>query len=199
MSDHLVWYVARASGIVTWGLLVASMLWGLLYATRVLGRRVAAWWLLGVHRFLGVLALAFLGVHVAALLADGYVSFGLRDVLVPFVGAWHPVAVAWGIVAMYVVVAVETTSLAKSALPHRVWRTVHVASYPAFAFATIHGLAAGTDTAALFGDGLAIAIGAVAVALAIAGLDRRAVTDPRRPAPAPREPTDVQAVPVDRS
>src|SRR4029077_8690559 len=77
VNGQLTWYVARAGGIVTWGLLVASMIWGLLYATRVLGRRVAPWWLLGVHRFLGALAVVFMGVHVVALLADGYIDFGV--------------------------------------------------------------------------------------------------------------------------
>ena len=33
MDGQLTWYVARAAGIVTWGLLIASMIWGLLYAT----------------------------------------------------------------------------------------------------------------------------------------------------------------------
>ncbi len=51
--EHLAWYVARSTGIVSWGLLVASMLWGFLYATRLLGRRARPWWMLGVHRFLG--------------------------------------------------------------------------------------------------------------------------------------------------
>jgi hypothetical protein len=55
-----------------------------------------------------------------------------------------------------------------------------------FALATVHALASGTDTTTVIGDGLAVAIGAIAVALAIVGLDRRSVTDPRRPVPAPR-------------
>ena len=107
-------------------------------------------------------------------------------VLVPFVGSWHPLAVGWGVIAMYLLVAVEVTSLAKASIPHRVWRTVHLGAYPVFALATVHALSAGTDTAAVIGDGLAIAIGAVAIALAIVGLDRRAMADPRRPVPAPR-------------
>ena len=186
MDARLTWYVARGAGIVTWGLLVASMIWGLLYATRILKRRVAAWWLLGVHRFLGALAVTFLAVHVVALLADRYVRFTVKDVLVPFVGPWHPIAVGWGVIAMYLLVAVELTSLAKASIPHRVWRVVHLASYPVFALATVHALSAGTDTAAVVGDGAAVAIGAIAFALAIVGIDRRSASDPRRPVPAPR-------------
>ena len=190
MNKHLAWYVARGAGIVTWGLLVASMTWGLLYATRVFGRRVSSWWLLGVHRFLGALAVSFTAVHVIALIADSFTHFGLVDVLVPFAGTWHPVAVAWGVIAMYVLVTIEVTSLLKARVPHRLWRTVHLGSYPLFALATIHALSSGTDVKTVIGGGVAIAVGAIATAVAIIGLDQRAAVDPRRPTrPASRSRT----------
>jgi len=81
VSQHLAWYVSRATGIVAWGLIVASMVWGFLYATRVLGRKARPWWMLGVHRFLGALAIVFVLVHVLAIVADSYTSFGLVDAL----------------------------------------------------------------------------------------------------------------------
>ena len=189
MNSHLTWYVARGSGILTWALLVASMIWGLLYATRLMRRRVSLWWLLGVHRFLGVLAIVFTIVHVVALILDQYIDFHLTDVLIPFTSNWHPVATAWGIIAMYLLVTIEVTSLLKSRLPHRWWRNVHLASYPLFALATVHSLSAGTDTIAVFGDGFAVALGAIAIALALVLLDRRATIDPNRPVPARRTPT----------
>ena len=180
MGSHLTWYVARGSGIVTWGLLVASMGWGLLYATRALRRRVSLWWLLGMHRFLGVMAIVFTGVHVIALVLDHFIDFSLTDVFVPFASSWHPIATGWGIIAMYLLIAIEGTSLLKSRLPHRWWRGVHLASYPLFALATVHALSAGTDTRAIIGDGLAISIGAIAIALALVALDRRTGADPRQ-------------------
>ena len=186
MSDHLTWYVARGSGIVAWGLLVASMGWGLLYATRVLRRRVSPWWLLGVHRFLGALAVVFTAVHLGSLLLDDFVHFEISDALIPFSSSWHPIAVGWGVIAMYLLVAIEATSLMKSRLPYRWWRSVHLVSYPLFALATVHSLSAGTDTTAVFNDGLAVAIGAIAVAATVIGLDRRAFTDPQRPVPVRR-------------
>ncbi len=182
MNNHLTWYVARGSGIVTWGLLVGSMIWGLLYATRVFRRKVSLWWLLGVHRFLGVLAVVFTGIHVTAMILDDFVHFGLRDAFVPFTSSWHPIAVGWGIIAMYLLVAIEATSLVKSRLPYRWWRTVHLGSYPLFALATVHALSAGTDATAVLNDGVAVALGAIAIAMALIGLDRRSLADPRRPA-----------------
>ena len=95
---------------------------------------------------LGALALVFTGVHVGAILSDTYVHFGLVDVLVPFTSSWHPGAVAWGVVALYLLVAVECTSLLRARIPQTLWRRVHYASFPLFVMATVHGLTAGTDT-----------------------------------------------------
>lgn len=145
MDSTLIWYTARASGIVAYGLLSAGVIWGLAFSTRVTGRRPRPAWLLDLHRFLGAAALVFVAVHVTSILLDTYVHFGLVEVIVPFVGSWHPAAVAWGITAMYALVAVELTSLAKAKLPKRIWRGTHYAAFVAFALATVHGLTAGTD------------------------------------------------------
>ncbi len=47
--------------------------------------------------------------------------------------------------ALYLLLTVELTSLARRRLPHRVWRRIHVLSLPLFALATLHFVAAGTD------------------------------------------------------
>jgi DMSO/TMAO reductase YedYZ heme-binding membrane subunit len=145
MASQLWWYVARSSGIVSWALLAASVLWGLALSTKATSARPA--WLLDLHRYLGGLAVVFTATHVAAIVLDSYVHFGPTDVLVPLASAWHPVAVAWGIVAMYLVVAVEGTSLLRRRLTKRAWRLTHLLSFPLFVVATLHGLSAGTDSA----------------------------------------------------
>src|SRR2546426_114733 len=91
MSAQLPWYVARASGIVAWALLAGSVLWGLSMTTRTFQRRVRRPWLLDLHRFLGGLAVIFTLVHVAAIVGDTYVHFGLAEVLVPLASKWHPI------------------------------------------------------------------------------------------------------------
>jgi hypothetical protein len=80
-------------------------------STKVTGKRPRPNWTLDLHRFLGGLALVFTAVHVLAIIADSYVSFGLTQVLVPLTSTWHPVAVAWGIEGLYLLAAVEVTSL----------------------------------------------------------------------------------------
>lgn len=145
LKPEFWWYVARSSGIVAWVLLALAVLWGVLVASRMIPLKRAPRWLLDTHRFLGALALCFTAVHLVALWADSYLEFGLRELFVPLAAAYEPGALAWGIVALYLLVAVELSSLLMRRLPRRLWRTVHQSSFVLFVFATIHGFAAGTD------------------------------------------------------
>jgi hypothetical protein len=145
MNEQLWWHLSRATGIVAWALAVAAVLWGLALSTRAAGKRPGPGWLLDLHRYLGGLTLAFTAAHVGALVADSYVHFGVADVLVPFAADWRTGPVALGVLAMWTLLAVELTSLAKRRLPARAWRTVHLTSYLGAAAATAHLVTAGTD------------------------------------------------------
>ena len=96
---------------------------------------------------LGGLAVLFVGVHIAALLVDSFVTFDVVDVLVPFASWWSPAAVAAGIIAFWMLAAVEITSLLRNRIPNRVWRRVHMLSFAVFVLASAHFIAAGTDAA----------------------------------------------------
>jgi predicted ferric reductase len=143
--EHLWWYVARASGIVSWALLTLSILWGFFLSTRVLEGRPRPAWLLDLHRFLGGLSVIFVGVHLVGLYLDQFIGFTVGDLFVPFASAYEPGALALGIVALYLLLAVEVTSLAMPRLPRAAWRWIHRASYVLFASATLHSLLVGTD------------------------------------------------------
>ncbi len=145
MTNQLWWYVARAGGIVAWSLLAASVVLGLFLSTRLRPLNAPPVWTTDLHRFLGGVATIFVGVHVGAIMLDSYTSFGVTDVLVPFASSWHPVWVAWGIVSMYLLLAVELTSLARNRMPRKLWHAVHISSLPLFAFSTVHFAGAGTD------------------------------------------------------
>jgi DMSO/TMAO reductase YedYZ heme-binding membrane subunit len=167
VNSQIWWYTARSGGILASLLLAASVLWGLALTTRAASRITRPAWLLDLHRFLGAAALVFTGIHVVAILLDTYVHFGLVEVLAPLTGTWHPVAVAWGIVGFYLLAAIEVTSLVRTRLPRRIWRSVHFASFPLFVVTAIHGLSAGTDRHSplmLWGT---IAISAMVAALTI--------------------------------
>jgi DMSO/TMAO reductase YedYZ heme-binding membrane subunit len=162
LMSQLWWYVARASGIVAWAMLTASVLWGLMLSTKVRPPRVRPAWTLDMHRFLGGVATIFTGLHISSIFLDSYVHFGPAEILVPFASSWKPAAVALGVLALYLLIAVEATSLAKRRLPHRVWRRVHVLSMPLFALATMHFVTAGTDA-----HGMLVLSGVLGVTLAV--------------------------------
>lgn len=188
--EPLWWYTARAGGIVAWGLLAASVLWGLALSTKVFGKRPRPNWLLDMHQWLGTLTMVFLGVHVVALMFDSYVDFGLTDVLVPFASSWDPAAVAWGVVAFWLLLAVELTALGRRYLPKKVWRSVHYLSFPVFVLSTIHGVAAGTDVATTFAVATVVVVVAMVAMLSFVRLDqaaRQAKLDATAPAN-PRSP-----------
>jgi DMSO/TMAO reductase YedYZ heme-binding membrane subunit len=183
MGSHLWWYTARASGVVAWALVTASVLWGLALASRLV-RRPKPPWVLDVHRFLGGASVVFVGVHLVALGLDPYIGFGPADLLVPMASPWKPGAVAWGIVALYLLVAVEVTSLLMRKLPRKLWRAVHLTSFVVFGATAVHAVEAGSD----FGDAALQWFGLIAVGLvAFLGLFR-ALADRRTPVRRPAAP-----------
>lgn len=145
MNPQLWWYVARASGIVAWVLLVASVVWGVLLATRVLKPVDRPAWLLAMHRRLSSLAVACTALHLVALVADGYVHFGWAELFVPGASAWRTTAVAVGVVAFWLLALVEVSSLLMRRLPRKAWRAVHYTSYALVWAVSVHAGLAGTD------------------------------------------------------
>jgi DMSO/TMAO reductase YedYZ heme-binding membrane subunit len=145
MNPQFWWYVARASGIVAWLFLSASVIWGVILSTKAFPERRRPAWLLDLHRWLGGLTMSFVAVHLLALVADNYTHFDLGDLAIPYASDWKPGAVAVGVVAAWFLVAVELTSFAMKRLPRRVWHSIHLTSYAVFWLASIHAALAGTD------------------------------------------------------
>ena len=146
MTTQAWWYLARASGFVAWGLVTSSVIAGLLLSTRLTNGRPRPAWILDLHRFLAGTAVIFTALHIGGLVADTYVHFGPADILVPLASHWRPVPVALGVIALYLLGAIEATSLLMRRLPRRLWHGVHLSSYVLFWLATFHLLTAGTDT-----------------------------------------------------
>jgi len=145
VNPQVWWYVSRSSGILAWVLLSFSVCWGLFVSTKAVAKASTPAWILDLHRFLGGVAVLVTGVHLAGLVADSYVEFGWVEILVPFGSEWKPGAVASGVIAFYLLMAVELTSLAMKRMPRRLWRAVHRSSLVLWLLATVHMLQAGTD------------------------------------------------------
>jgi methionine sulfoxide reductase heme-binding subunit len=145
MNEQTWWFVSRASGMVAWIVLGATCLWGILLITRMLKPADRPAWLLDLHRWLGALAVTTTLAHMAALVADNYVHFGWKELLVPNGSPWKTGPVTWGVFAFYLLIVVEVSSLLMKKIPRRLWHGIHLSSYVLFAMATVHGVQAGSD------------------------------------------------------
>ncbi len=146
MSEQLWWYVARSGGIVALFLAGASIIWGLLLSSGYLDRNPPKRWLLQLHRWLGGLTVTFTAVHLLGLWLDSFIQYTVIDLFVPFATDKAPgtIATAWGIIAFYLLLAVQGTSLMMRHLPRRWWRAVHLSSFALFVTGIVHGATAGT-------------------------------------------------------
>ncbi|HVS85332.1 MAG TPA: ferric reductase-like transmembrane domain-containing protein [Gaiellaceae bacterium] len=139
------WYAARASGVVAYALITVSVLLGLLLSGRARPKRWPAFAVTDVHRFAGILAGVFVGVHVLTLALDSVVPISLPQLLVPGASHYRPFWVGLGTVAGELLVAVAVTTRLKKRLGFARWKRWHYLSFAVWLAATAHGIGAGTD------------------------------------------------------
>ncbi len=157
--DAVWWYVARASGLLAWVLLSASVVGGLLAGTQLArGRMNSGTWAQGLHKFVGTLAVVFTAIHLVSVLAADQLRIGLRELLVPFVRPDNPVAQGCGVLAFYLLVAIALTSWLRAVLSWRWWRCVHLLAFPLWSLASVHMVLAGSDITILGWAPTAVAV-----------------------------------------
>ncbi len=172
------WHLTRASGIVAWVLVAMTTAWGILLSTRLLKPYDRPAWLLDLHRWLGTLSVATIGLHIGSLIADSFEpQWGASEVLIPFATTWKPGAVAYGIIAMYIVVIIQITSRFMKRIPKPIWHAIHLTSYAGFVLATIHAIVAGTDRSNRLYGALAVAI--ITLMMALTGIRMMYAGKPR--------------------
>lgn len=145
IGPEVWWHVARAGGIVALVLTGLAVIWGLALQTKLLRAKPTPRWLLSLHKFLASLSVTFTGIHVAGLVADNYLHFGWAEVLLPFASSWRPGAVTLGVISMYLLGAVQLSSIFMKRLPRRLWKGIHLSSYLLFWTGLLHGVMAGSD------------------------------------------------------
>ena len=151
----VAWLVARAAGLVAFGLLTLSVWLGLAMSTRLLPpKRQKA--LLGLHRSLAWSGLSMIALHAIALLFDPTLHFGLAAVLVPFAAPWLALPVAAGVVAGWLALMLALSFRARTRIGQKGWRRLHYASFGAFALSLGHALLVGSDLHGLGGPVLAL-------------------------------------------
>ncbi len=149
------WFVSRASGIVAWSLLVISVIVGVLLATRVLKPNDNPGWLYHFHNWLSGLTFVFAITHVTALMLDSFVTFTILDIAVPFHSdyvknpALGRIPIAFGVMSLYILFAVQLTSLFRQKMSTNAWKAIHYSSYALVLLVSAHAGWTGTDVSSL--------------------------------------------------
>jgi methionine sulfoxide reductase heme-binding subunit len=145
-SDPTFWILARASGLVAYTLLTASILAGIVLKARPFGRALRPATVTDLHRFLALLGLTALALHGATLVLDDVVSISPAALIVPGLVPYRPLSTALGVLAGELMLLVYASFSLRKRIGNRAWRRLHWLTYLVFALATLHGLAAGSDS-----------------------------------------------------
>ena len=162
--DPTFWLLARAGGITAYMMLTLSVLAGLLVKSRPFkALKPAA--VTDLHRILAMLGLGALVGHAAALVLDTTVKVSIPGLVIPGLVSYRPVWTSFGILAAEMMVLVYASFSMRKRIGTKNWRRLHWATYAIFGAATIHGIAAGTDSSRPWAFALYVfAVGSVATA-----------------------------------
>ncbi len=143
--NELLWYLSRATGVVSMVLLTTTLVLGMVLSGRRSDRPATSTTVAGLHRWLGLGMVVFLVGHITTAIVETYVSIGPLSALVPFTAGYEPLWVGFGTIAFDLLLAVAVTSALRHRIPERVWRGIHLASYVLWPTALLHGFMLGTS------------------------------------------------------
>ena len=197
----LPWVFERLFAFLAYGAMTGSVIYGLLLSTKILDAIAHRPISFALHQDLASIGLGFGAVHGMLLGLDKSVPFTLAQIAVPGLAPYAPLAVAFGQVSLYLTIVVVGSFYLRRRIGQRTWRTLHYLTFLAFVGATVHGIAAGTDSATpgawwlYVGSSTAVVfLLAYRIALSVAG---RVV--PERPRAArPAVPANQPAAPARR-
>jgi methionine sulfoxide reductase heme-binding subunit len=174
--------VISMTGVIAMVLLTAVAVLGILVNRRVRLPGLPRFASLSAHRYLSLFALAFLAVHILTAVLGSYAGIGLAAAIIPFVSPGDRLWIGIGAVASDLVIALVATSLLRSHVGRRTWRTLHWLAYACWPAAMAHSIGIGTGMRA--GRLLDLAIACILAVLAAAawrlGAAARGTGLPRR-------------------
>lgn len=181
LEGPAAWLASRSAGITAYVALSLDVVFGLFVSTGAADRWLPRARSLEIHRWLSGSTLALVLLHAGALVLDATAGLDLLDLVVPLASSYRPWAVAAGIGALASAFVVRESFAWRGRIGARTWRRLHALSFVAYALATAHGIAAGTDSGAP--AMLALYLGSSLVVLALLAV--RFVGGGARGAPAP--------------
>ncbi|GAC1457779.1 MAG: hypothetical protein PVSMB4_17550 [Ktedonobacterales bacterium] len=155
--EVVTWDVARAGGLTAYALLTLAVVVGLALSLKWQSPRWPRLINSELHNFLTLLALLFTGVHVLAVWIDPFTHFGWSEVFVPLASHYRPLWMAFGIVGLYLGLAIGLSTWLRPTIGYVWWRRLHVLTLALYALVTVHGIATGSDTRTWWAVGIYVA------------------------------------------
>ena len=145
VSTEALWWLTRGTGLVSLVLLTLVLVLGIAQVQRWAPRRWPTFVVGALHRNASLLAVVFLGVHIASAVVDSYAPIPWAAAVFPFTSDYRPIWLGLGAIAFDLIVALIVTSLIRARLSYRTWKIVHWAAYACWPIAFVHGLGTGSD------------------------------------------------------
>ncbi|MGO9752045.1 MAG: ferric reductase-like transmembrane domain-containing protein [Solirubrobacteraceae bacterium] len=178
-SPSVLWYLTRATGVVTLVLLTLAVTLGVANRKRFETNRVPRFVIDTLHRNAALLAVVFLLVHIATTLLDSYVNIDLINVILPFSASYKPLWLGFGAIAFDLLIAVALTSVLRRRLGYRIWRATHWLAYLSWPVAIVHGVGIGSDRHSSWMLALTGACVLIVAAAIVARLRQHSLQPPR--------------------
>ena len=146
-DEKIYWYIARASGIISFVLLWLSMLIGLSLTGKLVPGGYPMRIINELHKFISLFGLLFILLHAFILIGDQYLLLKFWQILIPFtLFNYRPLSVGAGQVVFYLWLLLALSFYIKKHIGRHAWRIIHYLSFPAFWLVVLHGVFSGTDT-----------------------------------------------------
>jgi len=144
-SSIALWYASRATGVVCLVLTTTVVLLGLLVSRQRRLPGLPRFGVVHLHRYLSLLAVGFVSVHILTAVVDSYVSISVAAAIIPFVSSYKPLWLGLGAVSLDLMAALIVTSLVRARIGRKTWRVVHWVAYAAWPVAVVHSIGTGPD------------------------------------------------------
>ena len=144
-TTQALWYLTRATGLVSLVMLTLVMVLGVSQVQRWSPARWPRFVTATLHRNASLLAVVFLVIHILTAVLDPFAPIGIVAAVVPFSSPYRTLWLGLGAVAFDLIMALVITSLLRERVGYRVWRVVHWTAYLCWPIAFVHGLGTGSD------------------------------------------------------
>jgi hypothetical protein len=155
LLETITWNIARAGGFTAFVLLTCAVAMGVALSShwqsssrwpRIINNEI--------HNFLTLLALIFAGIHILALWLDPFTSFSWSEMFIPFMSSYRPIWTAFGIISLYLGLAIGLSTWLRPVIGYKWWRSLHVFTLLLYLTVAVHGIAAGSDSRTWWGTAI---------------------------------------------